>query len=143
MPGFSYAGPRNYHGAMLDIGSQLIDRWDACVGQRSVDASTGLQKLAMDTLALAGFGARFDSFSYDGLAPIPQSFTSAFGELGKKERTTEFDKELAYLRGAFDELVEQHGSETPTNSTTCSTSCSDAIPAANPCSAPTTSATRS
>ena len=62
MPGFSYAGLRDYHGAMLDIGGQLVDRWDACVGQRPVDASTDLQKLAMDTVALAGFGARFDSF---------------------------------------------------------------------------------
>ncbi len=108
MPGFSYAGLRNYHGAMLDISCQLVDRWDACVGQRSVDASTDLQKLAMDTVALAGFGARFDSFSYDGLAPIPSSFTRAFGELGKGQATTEFDHELAYLHGAFDELVEQH-----------------------------------
>ena len=108
MPGFSYAGLQNYHGAMLDISSQLIARWDACVGQRPVDASTDLQKLAMDTVGLAGFGARFDSYSYDGLAPIPQSFTAAFGELGKEATTTEFDKELAYLHGAFDEMIEQH-----------------------------------
>jgi cytochrome P450/NADPH-cytochrome P450 reductase len=108
MPGFSYAGLRNYHGAMLDIGCQLLDRWDACVGLRSVDASTDLQKLAMDTVALAGFGARFDSFSCDGLAPIPHSFTAAAGELGKDPTTTEFDNQLAYLHRAFDDLIEQH-----------------------------------
>ncbi len=108
MPGFSYAGLRNYHAAMLDIGGQLVDRWDACVGQRPVDASTDLQKLAMDTVALAGFGARFDSFSYDGLAPIPHGFTTALGELGKEPTTTEFDNQLAYLHRAFDELVQQH-----------------------------------
>ena len=108
MPGFSYAGLRDYHGAMLDIGGQLVDRWDACVGQRPVDASTDLQKLAMDTVALAGFGARFDSFSYDGLAPIPHSFTAAADELGKEPTTTEFDNQLAYLHHAFDELIEEH-----------------------------------
>jgi cytochrome P450/NADPH-cytochrome P450 reductase len=108
MPGFSYAGLRNYHTAMLDISRQLVERWDASVGQRPVDASTDLQKLAMDTVALAGFGARFDSYSYDGLAPIPQSFTVAFGELGKEPTTTEFDNQLAYLHGAFDEMIEQH-----------------------------------
>ncbi len=32
LPGFSYAGLRNYHSAMLDINSQLISRWDARVG---------------------------------------------------------------------------------------------------------------
>lgn len=108
MPGFSYAGLRNYHGAMLDIGTQLIDRWDACVEHRPVDASADLQKLAMDTVALAGFGARFDSFTHEGLAPIPKSFTAALGELAKDERTPEFDEELAYLHRSFDELVEQH-----------------------------------
>lgn len=108
IPGFSYAGLRNYHAAMLDIGTQLIGRWDACVQKRPVDASTDLQKLAMDTVALAGFGAKFDSFRYDGLAPIPRSFTAAFGELGNEPTTPEFDKELAYLHGAFDEMIEQH-----------------------------------
>ncbi|MEB3022667.1 bifunctional cytochrome P450/NADPH--P450 reductase [[Mycobacterium] crassicus] len=108
MPGFSYAGLRNYHSAMLDIGTQLIDRWDACVGDRPADASTDLQKLAMDTVGLAGFGARFDSFSHQGLAPIPQSFTAALGELRKNEITPQFDQDLAYLHRSLDELVEQH-----------------------------------
>ncbi|MCV7229806.1 bifunctional cytochrome P450/NADPH--P450 reductase [Mycolicibacterium komossense] len=108
MPGFSYAGLRNYHAAMLDIGNQLVDRWDASAGQRPVDASTDLQKLAMDTVALAGFGARFNSYGYDGLAPIPRSFTAAFGELGKQPTTTDFDNELAYLHGAFDAMIEEH-----------------------------------
>jgi len=76
LPGFSYAGLRNYHTPMLDIGSELISRWDTCAGRQPVDVSTGLQKLAMDTVALAGFGARFNSFDHDGLAPIPRSFRS-------------------------------------------------------------------
>jgi cytochrome P450 / NADPH-cytochrome P450 reductase len=111
MPGFSYAGLRNYHGAMLEIGSQLITRWDSRAGQQPVDVSADLQKLAMDTVALAGFGARFDSFDYEGLAPVPRSFTAAFTALGNGGigcTTTEFDTELEYLHGAFDELVEQH-----------------------------------
>ncbi len=60
---------------------QLVARWDASVGKQPVDVSGDLQKLAMDTVGLAGFGARFDSYDHDGLAPMPQSFTDAFGEL--------------------------------------------------------------
>ncbi|BBY32534.1 NADPH--cytochrome P450 reductase [Mycolicibacter minnesotensis] len=108
MPGFSYAGLRNYHGAMLDIGDQLVARWDASAGDRPVDASTDLQKLAMDTVALAGFGARFDSFTHEGLAPVPQSFTAALAELGDAGATAEFDRERAALHRTFDELVKQH-----------------------------------
>ena len=76
-----YAGLRNYHAAMLDINGELISRWDASIGHHAVDVSDDLQKLAMDTVALAGFGARFESFAHDGLAPIPQSFTAAIGAL--------------------------------------------------------------
>lgn len=108
MPGFSYAGLRNYHGAMLDIGTQLIQRWDGCVGHQPADASTDLRKLAMDTVGLAGFGARFDSFSHEGLAPIPQSFTAALAKLAETEGTADLDHELEHLHSSFDELIEHH-----------------------------------
>ena len=108
LPGFSYSGLRNYHAAMLEINGQLIARWDASVGRQPVDVSDDLQKLAMDTVALAGFGARFESFDYDGLAPIPKSFTAAFGMLGSPEAADAFEAELANLHTYFDELVDEH-----------------------------------
>lgn len=113
LPGFSYAGLRNYHPAMLDISSQLIARWDARVGQEPVDASADLQKLAMDTVALAGFGERFDSFNHDGLSPVPASFTTALAEIGKNGTTPRFEAELAYLHTYFDDLIEAHRTGEP------------------------------
>lgn len=110
LPGFSYAGLRNYHDAMLDINCRMIARWDALAGQQPVHVADDLQKLAMDTVALAGFGARFESFDHDGLAPIPQSFTVAIGELGKSSTTPVFEEELATLTAYFDELIEGHRS---------------------------------
>ncbi|MCB0949601.1 MAG: cytochrome P450 [Mycobacterium sp.] len=108
LPGFSYAGLRNYHAAMLEINCQLIARWDASAGSRPVDVADDLQKLAMDTVALAGFGARFQSWDYDGLAPIPKSFTAAFDALGMPQKATEFETELATLHRFFDGLVDEH-----------------------------------
>jgi cytochrome P450/NADPH-cytochrome P450 reductase len=110
LPGFSYAGLRTYHGAMLDINCKLIERWDASAGIGAVDVSTDLQKLAMDTVALAGFGSRFDSFDCPGLAPIPQSFTTALGELGSEATTPVFDHELATLHTFIDGLIAEHRS---------------------------------
>ncbi len=108
LPGFSYAGLRAYHGAMLDINCTLIDRWDASAGVGPVDVSTDLQKLAMDTVALAGFGSRFDSFDCPALAPIPQSFTTALGELGSDAVTPAFNHELATLHAFIDTLIAEH-----------------------------------
>ncbi|ORA18914.1 bifunctional cytochrome P450/NADPH--P450 reductase [Mycobacterium asiaticum] len=108
LPGFSYAGLRAYHGAMLDINCKLIDRWDACAGAVPVDVSNDLQKLAMDTVALAGFGSQFDSFDCPGLAPIPQSFTRALGELAFEAPTPVFNEEMATLHEFIDRLITEH-----------------------------------
>lgn len=110
LPGFSYAGLRNYHAAMLDINCKMIERWDAAAGVEPVDVSNDLQKLAMDTMALAGFGTRFDSFDCPGLAPIPQSFTTAMGELGTPTPTAVFKDELTTLYAFIDGLIAEHRS---------------------------------
>lgn len=110
LPGFSYAGLRTYHAAMLDINCTMIERWDASAGVAPVDVSNDLQKLAMDTVALAGFGSRFDSFDRPGLAPIPQSFTTALGELVSDEPTPAFTAELATLHTFIDGLIAEHRS---------------------------------
>jgi cytochrome P450/NADPH-cytochrome P450 reductase len=110
LPGFSYAGLRAYHAAMLDINCKMIDRWDASAGVRPVDVSRDLQKLAMDTVALAGFGSRFDSFDCPGLAQIPQSFTTALGELTSDAPTPVFKEELATLYAFIDGLIAEHRS---------------------------------
>ncbi|MDZ7884721.1 MAG: cytochrome P450 [Mycobacterium sp.] len=108
LPGFSYAGLRNYHDAMLEINVQLVDRWDAAAGRTPVHVSDDLQKLAMDTVGLAGFGARFDSFDHDGLAPIPACFTSAITETIANGETTALAAERATLHSYFDELIAGH-----------------------------------
>jgi cytochrome P450/NADPH-cytochrome P450 reductase len=110
LPGFSYSGLRSYHAAMLDINCAMIERWDASAGVAPVDVSNDLQKLAMDTVALAGFGSRFDSFDCTGLAAIPQSFTTALGELGSAEPTAVFTAELATLHAFIDGLIAEHRS---------------------------------
>jgi cytochrome P450/NADPH-cytochrome P450 reductase len=108
LPGFSYAGLRNYHDAMLDINNQLVERWDAAVSRAPVNVSDDLQKLAMDTVALAGFGARFESFDHDGLAPIPACFTAAIVESITNGETTALAADRATLHHYFDELIAGH-----------------------------------
>ncbi|MBX9920650.1 MAG: cytochrome P450, partial [Mycolicibacterium frederiksbergense] len=108
LPGFSYAGLRNYHDAMLEINVQLVDRWDAAAGRTPVNVSDDLQKLAMDTVGLAGFGARFDSLNHDGLAPIPACFTSALVESVTNGETTALAADRATLHRYFDELIAGH-----------------------------------
>lgn len=110
MPGFSFSGLRSYHPAMLDINRQLVALWDDSVGKRSVDVAGDLAKLAMDTVGLAGFGARFDSYHQDGLADIPASFAAALAQIiapGGGDRDV-FAAERDNLFAFIDELIAGH-----------------------------------
>lgn len=113
MPGFSFSGLRSYHPAMLDINRQLVALWDetaGAVGPRLVDVAGDLAKLAMDTVGLAGFGARFDSYHHDGLADIPASFAAALDQIlapGGGDRAV-FAAERDNLFAFIDELIAGH-----------------------------------
>lgn len=110
IPGFSFSGLRSYHPAMLDINRQLIALWDKAAGQHLVDVAGDLAKLAMDTVGLAGFGARFDSYHQDRLADIPASFAAALEQIitpgggDPQVFTTERDK----LFGFVNDLIAGH-----------------------------------
>lgn len=110
IPGFSFSGLRRYHPAMLDINRQLIALWDNAAGHHSVDVAGDLAKLAMDTVGLAGFGARFDSYHQDRLAEIPASFAAALEQIiapgggDAQVFSTERDK----LFGFVDDLIAGH-----------------------------------
>ncbi len=110
IPGFSFSGLRSYHPAMLDINRQLIAQWDAAVGTRAVDVAGDLAKLAMDTVGLAGFGARFDSYQHDGLADVPASFAAALNQIlaGPNAEPGVFEAERDNLFGFIADLIAGH-----------------------------------
>ena len=110
IPGFSFSGLRSYHPAMLDINRQLIAQWDAAAGTRAVDVAGDLAKLAMDTVGLAGFGARFDSYQHDGLADIPASFAATLNQvlLGANADQALFETERGKLFSFIMDLIAQH-----------------------------------
>lgn len=113
IPGFSFSGLRSYHPAMLDINRQLLALWDKAAGadeHRSVDVAGDLAKLAMDTVGLAGFGARFDSYHRDGLADIPASFAAALAQIitpGGGDQEV-FGAERDKLYAFIEELIAGH-----------------------------------
>lgn len=113
LPGFSYSGLRNYHPAMLDINRQLLARWDASTDGPLVDVAEDLAKLAMDTVGLAGFGTRFDSYQREGLAPVPLSFALALQQMlapGGGDQDL-FTAEQQKLHTFIDALIAQHGDD--------------------------------
>jgi cytochrome P450/NADPH-cytochrome P450 reductase len=62
MAPFSQQAMRDYMPMMLDIADQLMDKWTRLNADDDVDVPADMTRLTLDTIALCGFGYRFNSF---------------------------------------------------------------------------------
>ncbi|WP_336214920.1 bifunctional cytochrome P450/NADPH--P450 reductase [Nonomuraea sp. LPB2021202275-12-8] len=79
MPAFSQRAMKGYFGQMLEIAQNLVGKWERKQGQ-PVKVTDDYTRLTLDTIALSGFGYRFDSFGKEGLHPFLQALLEALVE---------------------------------------------------------------
>ncbi|MEU3305256.1 cytochrome P450, partial [Streptomyces sp. NPDC006678] len=79
MPAFSQRAMKGYYGQMLEIAQNLVGKWERKEGE-SVNITDDYTRLTLDTIALSGFGYRFDSFEKDELHPFLQALMEALVE---------------------------------------------------------------
>ena len=70
MAPFSLQAMRDYMPKMLDIADQLMDKWARLNPGEEVDVTADMTRLTLDTIALCGFGYRFNSFYRDTPHPF-------------------------------------------------------------------------
>jgi cytochrome P450/NADPH-cytochrome P450 reductase len=70
---FSLQSMQDYMPMMLDLAEQLMDKWERLNPDEEVDVPDDMTRLTLDTIALCGFGYRFNSFYRD----TPHPFVSA------------------------------------------------------------------
>ena len=58
---------------MLDIADQLMDKWARLNPGEEVDVPADMTRLTLDTIALCGFGYRFNSFYRDTPHPFVEA----------------------------------------------------------------------
>ncbi len=69
MPAFSLRAMKSYFDAMLEVAQELVDSWDRRQGE-DLAVTDDMTRLTLDTIALTGFGQRFDSFRTPDLHPF-------------------------------------------------------------------------
>ncbi len=79
VPAFSQRARRLYFDAMLDIADQMVANWQQREGQW-LNVSDDMTRLTLDTIALCGFGYRFNSFQSDALHPFVTTMVSVLEE---------------------------------------------------------------
>lgn len=79
LPAFSQRAMRGYYGMILEVCDQLIAKWDSRAGT-DILVSDDMTRLTLDSIAIAGFGHRFNSFEKDALDPFLEALARALGE---------------------------------------------------------------
>ena len=79
LPAFSQRAMKGYDGQMLEIAQNLVGKWERREGQ-SVNITDDYTRLTLDTIALSGFGYRFDSFAKEDLHPFLNALLEALVE---------------------------------------------------------------
>ncbi|GAB3988922.1 cytochrome P450 [Actinoallomurus acanthiterrae] len=79
LPAFSQRAMKNYFGQMLEIGQNLVGKWERTAGQ-AVNITDDYTRLTLDTIALSGFGYRFNSFDAEELHPFINALLGALVE---------------------------------------------------------------
>ncbi len=95
---------RDYVPMMNDIATQLMQKWERLNPGEPVDVTADMTRLTLDTIALCGFGYRFNSFYRDTMHPFVEAMYGVLGESQRRARALPVQTKLR--RGASKKLTE-------------------------------------
>ena len=68
---------RGYFDFMLDIAEQMLTKWERLGPEADLDVTDNMTRLTLDTIALCGFGYRFNSFYQREMHPFVEAMVRA------------------------------------------------------------------
>ena len=119
MAPFSMQAMRDYMPAMIDIADQLMGKWDRLNPGEEVDVPADMTRLTLDTIALCGFGYRFNSFYRETPHPFVQAMIRVLDEAQGRIRQPsiqtrlkisaqrQFEEDQAFMASLVDDLIRE------------------------------------
>ena len=117
MAPFSMQAMRDYMPAMIDIADQLMGKWDRLNPAEEIDVPADMTRLTLDTIALCGFGYRFNSFYRETPHPFVQAMVRVLDEAQTRSRQLpiqtrlkisaqrQFEEDQAFMASLVDDLL--------------------------------------
>lgn len=106
LPNFSAKAMKSYMPAMVDIASQLAQKWERLNHDDEIDVPADMTRLTLDTIGLCGFNYRFNSFYREEPHPFIAAMVRALGEsLEQLHRLPGQTKLMVRTRRQFEEDV--------------------------------------
>lgn len=83
LPAFSQRAMRGYFDMMVEVADALVGKWEKHLGDE-VNVPDDMTRFTLDSIAIAGFGYRFNSFAKDQIDPFLESLATALIECMNK-----------------------------------------------------------
>src|SRR6266567_3978654 len=109
MPAFGPASMRNYFEDMLDIADQMLTKWERLGPEASIDVADNMTRLTLDTIALSGFGYRFNSFYQNEMHPVTEELIAKRRKMPEDEAPRDL---LGLMLNAKDPVTGEHLDDT-------------------------------
>jgi cytochrome P450/NADPH-cytochrome P450 reductase len=123
MSPFSLPSMRDYLPKMTDLAGQLSDKWSRVNPGEEVDVPADMTRLTLDTIALCGFGYRFNSFYRETPHPFVTAMVRLLAEAQTRARQPKIatrlrigaqrqaEEDLAFMNGLVDGLIAERRAE--------------------------------
>ena len=114
---FSLQSMQDYMPMMLDLAEQLMAKWERLNPDEEVDVPADMTRLTLDTIALCGFGYRFNSFYRDTLHPFVSAMVRTLSESQRRVRQLpiqtrlriraqrQVEEDQAFMNDLVDQLI--------------------------------------
>jgi cytochrome P450/NADPH-cytochrome P450 reductase len=118
VPAFGQKARRAYFDPMLEVALKLCAKWEGSAGG-DIEVADDMTRLTLDTIALCGFGYRFDSFASRDLHPFLQQMVrvldEAMGRLTRLRAITRlrfsanrrYERDIAAMHALVDEVIRE------------------------------------
>ena len=83
LPAFSQRAMRGYFDMMVEVADALVGKWESRAGE-DVNVPDDMTRFTLDSIAIAGFGYRFNSFGKEQIDPFLESLATALIECMNK-----------------------------------------------------------
>jgi cytochrome P450 / NADPH-cytochrome P450 reductase len=130
MAPFSLQAMRDYMPKMLDIADQLMEKWSRLNPGEEVDVPADMTRLTLDTIALCGFGYRFNSFYRETPHPFVEAMVGTLTESQARARQLplqtrlrvraqrKLEEDQAFMNDLVDQLIAERRAEGAAGDTT-------------------------
>lgn len=117
LPAFGQRAMKGYFDVMLEVANALADKWTRQGPDADIPVADDMTRLTLDTISLAGFGYRFNSFTTPELHPFLAAMVGVLSEaMGKltrlplkdrfmREHHRRFAQDVAAMHRLVDEVI--------------------------------------